>query len=146
MDADVTRQELATWAARFAAAVREGDIASGRRLFKEDVVGFGTRTRMMNGLDALVDHQWRHIWASTRNFDLDLEQMDCGVSQSGDMAWLGLAWRSEGRGLDDAWFSRHGRATFVLEKIANAWLCRHSHHSLDPVPEPLADVAPARTA
>ena len=51
MDEKVIRHELAAWASRFARAVREGDIPSGRWLFKEDVVGFGTRMRAMTGLD-----------------------------------------------------------------------------------------------
>jgi ketosteroid isomerase-like protein len=146
MDLNVIRQELVSWASHFAAAVRDGDISFGRDLFKEDVVGFGTRARLMNGLEELVDQQWRHIWANTRNFDFDLDQMDWGLSQSGDLAWLGLTWSSEGHGLDAKWFSRHGRATFVLEKTADRWLCGHSHHSLDPAPERFAPLAPMQTA
>jgi ketosteroid isomerase-like protein len=145
MDVNVIRQELAIWALRFAKAVREGDIPTARHLFKDDVVGFGTRTRVMNGLNALVDQQWRHIWTTTRNFDFNLDQMDWGVSQGGDLAWLGLTWSSEGLGLDVQWFSRHGRASFVLEKTSEGWVCGHSHHSLDPVPERLAPPTPTST-
>ena len=130
---------LRAWLEAFAASVRGGDYAGARGLFDAEVVGFGTRTVMMRGLDDLQARQWRYIWESTRGFGFDPASVVMGRSQDASQGWIAGRWSSEGRGPDGGWFARHGRASFVLSRRDGAWRCVHSHHSLDPAPEPLAE-------
>lgn len=129
---------LIGWLEDFSGCVRRGDYEGGRRLFDGDVLGFGTRTATMRGLDDLVAQQWRHIWGVTRGFAFDPATVAGGISEDGGLGWVAGVWSSEGRGEGGTWFTRRGRASFVLKRAEGGWRCLHSHHSLEPGPEPLA--------
>jgi ketosteroid isomerase-like protein len=144
MNGSALHNDVAAWAEAFALSVRSGDLDSGRSLFLANVLGFGTRSRVMTDLDQLVDQQWRHIWQGTRGFQFDLNSLQSGGTPT--VAWLAAEWTSEGHGHDGRWFPRRGRATFILEMTDGGWRCRHSHHSLDPTPEPLAAIVSGQTA
>lgn len=115
------------WLSTFVEAVRAGAIEEGRRLFSEDVVGYGALTPRMLGLDDLVDKQWRPTWrrvAAWRVTEVDL------VEHAGDLAALALCWE---RVNNDDHAVVHGRATLVLRRDGEAgWRCVHSHFSPDP--------------
>lgn len=129
MDADLV--EIRAWLEAFATTVRAVDYERGREMFSPDVVGFGTYAGIREGLDALEDGQWRHIWGVTRGFRFRLDELRAGAS--GNLAWVAVPWDSEGK-RDGQWFARPGRATLILECRDGRWLAIHSHFSLYPVP------------
>jgi ketosteroid isomerase-like protein len=124
-------EEVHQWLADFAQAVRARDIEKGRSLFAPDVVGFGTRTAFMAGLDALVEQQWRPIWNSTHGFCFQLDDVQAAIE--GNLAWAAAPWTSWGIANDGKNFQRRGRATYVLQRRGSKWLAVHSHHSLNPI-------------
>src|SRR6516225_219375 len=106
-------EDVRRWLADFSQAVRARDFAGGRALFAPEVVGFGTRTAKMTGLDSLVERQWQPIWNCTEGFTFDFN--DVHASIEGDLAWAAAAWESWGIAADGRKFQRLGRATYVLE-------------------------------
>jgi len=122
--------EIEQWLRRFAQAVRERDIDAGRELCDERIVSFGTAGVVLDGLDDLVDRQWREIWMTTRGFDFVYDTaMACDL----DEAVVAITrWRSSG--FDDAGepFPRSGRATIVLRRQDEGWQAIHTHFSIDP--------------
>jgi hypothetical protein len=63
------------------------DFGSYRRMFADDVVGFGTHMRLVNGLDELETEQWRSIWGRISDFRFVTETMSTGLSQDGLNGW-----------------------------------------------------------
>jgi ketosteroid isomerase-like protein len=124
--------DVQAWLDDFAGAVRAADYRAGRRLFAEDVLGFGTVGVVLDGIDALVERQWKRVWGVTSGFRFHADRLACGVD--GGRAWVGAAWTSQGRRPDGSPVDRHGRATYVLERRDGRWVAVHSHHSLDPAP------------
>ena len=119
------------WLETFAACVRARDYDAGRELFDNDVTAFGTVSNEMQGLDALVREQWRHVWGATEGFDFLSDTVH--VQTIGACAWAGAQWQSTGRRAVGRPFLRHGRATYVLRRNdAGIWLAVHSHHSFVP--------------
>lgn len=125
-------EQIRSWLAEFAEAVRAVDYEHGTTMFAPDVVGFGTYAGMRVGLEALVNGQWRNIWGVTRGFTFRLDELHMGIS--GDQAWVAVPWDSEGRHGSEDWFDRPGRATIILERRDGRWLARHTHFSLFPAP------------
>jgi ketosteroid isomerase-like protein len=123
-------QRIREWLEEFSDAVRNVDYERGKTMFAEDVVGFGTYASMLEGLDRLVEGQWKNIWGVTREFRFRLEEMHVGVS--GDLAWVAAPWDSEGQLSDGTWYDRPGRATIILERRNGKWLAKHTHLSLYP--------------
>ena len=127
------------WLTEMEACVRAEDYARCRAIFAADVVGFGTRTAIAVGLDALEHDQWRHIWGRIRGYTFLTDELSC--ARYGDGLWLGCPWISEGRGPDGDWRRRPGRMTAVLERRDGRWLAVHTHHSVvpDPAAQPRGD-------
>lgn len=117
------------WLRAFEAAVRARDFATGRTLFADDAVAFGTWARAVAGLDNIVREQWQNVWPRIREFRFDA---DARVQAAGDGAWIAAGWSTEATGPDGRPFSRPGRGSFVLERRAGTWLAVHSHFSLLP--------------
>lgn len=117
------------WLRTFEAAVRTKDFASGRRLFADDAVAFGTWARAVAGLDNVVREQWQNVWPRIREFRFD---RDARVRTRGESAWIASGWTTEATGPDGKPFTRPGRGTFVLERRDGRWLAVHSHFSLLP--------------
>ena len=115
------------WLSEFVEAVRTGDTDAGRSLFADDVVGYGTLTPRMLGLDDLVERQWGPTWERVEEWrltDVDV------VEQTEALAVLAFCWE---RVNNDDHTVVHGRATLVLRRRAgSAWRCIHSHFSSDP--------------
>jgi ketosteroid isomerase-like protein len=115
------------WLSEFVEAVRTGDTDAGRVLFADDVVGYGTLTPRMLGLDDLVEWQWRPTWERVETWQLT--DVDV-VEQTDALAVLAVCWK---RVNNDDHAVVHGRATLVLRRGAgSAWRCIHSHFSADP--------------
>ena len=123
------RAEFLAWLEAFAGHVREVDYGSARPLFHPDVLAFGTHRDVIPGLEAWVRTQWDNVWPRTSDFRFDLAGTH--VLASGDMAVLVAPWTSTGYDPDGATFERPGRATMVFNRIDGAWLCTHSHMSLN---------------
>ncbi len=117
------------WLQAFEVAVRARDFATGRTMFAEDAVAFGTWARAVAGLDNIMREQWHNVWPRIRDFRFDA---DARVRTSGDSAWIAAGWQTEVTGPDGRAFSRPGRGTFVLERRGGKWLAVHSHFSLLP--------------
>jgi ketosteroid isomerase-like protein len=133
----VTRHaSLAQWFTTWDAFVRARDFESARALFHPDVVGFGTHMRIVHGLDALEQQQWRSVWPTIRDFRFLVNELESGVSADGLQAWAIVPWTSTGFHEDGSEFDRPGRATviFVRERTDPdaPWLAIHTHISLAP--------------
>ena len=117
------------WLETFEAACRGRDFDTGRRMFAQDAVAFGTWATAVHGLDNIEREQWRNVWPRIRGFTFEPNPV---VQADGGTAWIAAGWRSEATGPDGKPFTRPGRATFILARRDGRWLCVHSHVSLQP--------------
>ena len=122
---------LHDWLDRFAGYVRDVDYASARPLFHTDVLAFGTHRDVIPGLEAWIATQWDNVWPRTTDFRFDLDGTQALASADGTMATVVAPWTSTGYMPDGTAFDRPGRATMVFSKFGDAWLCVHSHMSLN---------------
>ncbi len=118
-----------TWLDTFAGYVREVDYRSARPLFHPEVLAFGTHRDVIPGIDAWIATQWDNVWPRTADFRFDLAATH--VLASDAMAVVIAPWTSTGFGTDGTPFDRPGRATMVFSASSGAWLCVHSHMSLN---------------
>lgn len=117
------------WLDRFAALVRDVDYAGARPLFHPEVLAFGTHRDVIPGLEAWIATQWDNVWPRTSDFQFDLAGTH--VLADAGMAVVIAPWTSTGYHPDLTPFDRPGRATMVFSKADGAWLCVHSHMSLN---------------
>jgi ketosteroid isomerase-like protein len=122
-------QDALTWLSDFQAACRARDFDTGRRMFAQDAIAFGTWAMAVHGLDNIEREQWKNVWPRISGFTFDSKP---DVRGDGDTAWIAAGWRSEATGPDGKPFTRPGRATFILARREGRWLCVHSHVSLQP--------------
>ena len=122
-------QDVLGWLLQFEAACRARDFNTGRLMFAQDAVAFGTWAMAVHGLDNIEREQWRNVWPRIRGFTFEPKPE---VRIDGGTAWIAAGWRSEATGPDGKPFTRPGRATFILAHRAGRWLCVHSHVSLQP--------------
>ena len=122
------------WVLEWAACIRAVDYAAARAMFDPDVVSFGTRTRMMSGLDELERRQWRKVWPVTTGFRFDPERTRCEISPDRRIACVIAPWASKGKRGNGRAFTRRGRATIVLRRrtLRSPWRALHTHLSLNP--------------
>ena len=126
-----TRAEFVRWLETFAGYVREVDYASARPLFHSDVLAFGTHRDIISGLASWQTTQWDNVWPKTSDFRFDTENARVLVSKDNTMATVVVSWTSTGYQPDGVTFDRPGRATMVFHRHDGAWLCTHSHMSLN---------------
>lgn len=117
------------WLDRFAGYVREVDYASARGLFHPDLLAFGTHRDVIPGLEAWIATQWDNVWPRTADFRFDTASAH--VLADGAMAVVVAPWTSTGFSPEGAPFDRPGRATMVFHRASDAWICVHSHMSLN---------------
>jgi ketosteroid isomerase-like protein len=125
------RATFMDWLDRFAAMVREVDYASAKPLFHPEVLAFGTHRNVIPGLDAWVATQWDNVWPKTSDFRFDLDGTQVLAAADGSMAVLVAPWTSTGYHENGTTFDRPGRATMVFNRLDGAWVCTHSHMSLN---------------
>lgn len=123
------------WLAEWQRCIRQRDYEQARRLFHPRVRAFGTVAASVTGLDQLVARQWIAVWEHTRDFEFDPAGREVIIATSAHCV-LALTWRCTAlpRAGRPA-FLRSGRASIVLEDVAGALRCIHSHFSLDPMAE-----------
>jgi len=126
-----TRDYFVGWLEQFAGFVREVDYAAARPLFHPEVLAFGTHRDVISGLAAWQSTQWDNVWPKTSDFRFDTEAARVLVSADATMATVVVPWTSTGYQPDGSGFDRPGRATMVFRRQDDAWLCVHSHMSLN---------------
>lgn len=125
---------IRSWFLTWERFIRAVDYDSGRRMFADDVVGFGTHMQLLLGLDELVTQQWRSIWGNITDFRFDPATILTGTSEDGLTGWGLSLWTSTGYDRDHSPFERPGRVTVLLERSTTTddWLAVHTHLSLVP--------------
>ena len=118
------------WLVEMQSCVRAVDYDRARAIFRQDVVGFGTYSGVLDGLDHLVAGQWRNVWGTIRDFTFDLDEVRAGVE--GDLLWAACPWDSVGTRPDGTIFDRPDRVTVILVRDGDAWRAAHTHFSLYP--------------
>ena len=126
-----TRAYFIAWMERFAGYVREVDYAAARPLFHPDILAFGTHRDIISGLATWQATQWDNVWPKTSDFRFDTDAARILVSADNTMATVVVSWTSTGYTQNGAAFDRPGRATMVFHRHDGAWLCTHSHMSLN---------------
>ena len=126
-----TRAYFIAWLERFAGYVREVDYAAARPLFHPDILAFGTHRDIISGLATWQATQWDNVWPKTSDFRFDTDAARILASADNTMATVVVSWTSTGYTQNGAAFDRPGRATMVFHKNDGAWLCTHSHMSLN---------------
>ncbi len=126
-----TREHFVRWLERFAGLVRDVDYAAARPLFHPDILAFGTHRDIIDGLASWQATQWDNVWPRTSDFHFDTDAARVLVSCDNTMATVVVTWTSTGYHQDGTTFDRPGRATLILNKTDGAWLCTHSHMSLN---------------
>ena len=125
------RAHFLDWLDRFAGFVREVDYGSARPLFHPEVLAFGTHRDIIPGLEAWIATQWDNVWPRTTDFRFDVDGTYVLADAGELMAVVVTPWTSTGYGEDQVAFARPGRATMVFNKLEGAWVCTHSHMSLN---------------
>jgi len=126
-----TRAYFIAWLERFAGYVREVDYAAARPLFHPDILAFGTHRDIISGLATWQATQWDNVWPKTSDFRFDTDAARILVSADNTMATVVVSWTSTGYTQNGAAFDRPGRATMMFHRHDGAWLCTHSHMSLN---------------
>ncbi|MGN6673951.1 MAG: YybH family protein [Thermomicrobiales bacterium] len=119
------------WLTELQAAVRAVDYERGKAIFRPDVVGFGTFTGVLDGLDHLAADQWMNVWPRIREFTFRLD--DLRVGRAGALLWAACPWDSRGTRPDGTTYDRPGRATVILVQDDGRWRAAHTHFSLYPI-------------
>lgn len=129
------QQSLRNWLDTFSRCVREKDYSNGRAMFSNDVVGYGTWTDRMVGMDSLFDNQWSNVWPRTEGFTFDQEHAHFWLDNAEQPTQCTIAalWSSTGVGDDGERVKREGRSTIVLQRVAaGEWYAMHTHFSFFP--------------
>jgi len=122
-------QAVEKWFDAFGSYVAAESYEPARKMVAEDVVAFGTKAELVEGLDYLVDEQWKGIWPNIEEFTFE----DVRARGTGDRAWAAATWTSTGFDEDGEPFHRPGRATVVIRRDDDgAWRAIHTHFSLFP--------------
>lgn len=121
-------QAVEEWLDVFGSYVAAESYAPAREMVAEDVVSFGTKADLVEGLDYLVEQQWKGIWPKIQNFTFE----EVHAWGTADRAWGVATWTSTGFDADGTPYHRPGRATLTFERREGRWLAVHTHFSLDP--------------
>jgi catechol 2,3-dioxygenase-like lactoylglutathione lyase family enzyme/ketosteroid isomerase-like protein len=121
---------LREWLGALQACVRARDFDGGRRLCAPDVIAFGTVADFVEGVDRVMERQWRRVWPNIRDFTIRIDEARGAVRE--DQAWVAAPWDSQGVRPDGTTFPRPGRLTIAFVRHADRWLAVHTHFSLAP--------------
>jgi catechol 2,3-dioxygenase-like lactoylglutathione lyase family enzyme/ketosteroid isomerase-like protein len=121
---------IRAWLSRWEACVRAADFEGGRRLCAPDLIAFGTVAYFVEGIERVMEQQWRHVWPRIRDFTIRVDEARGAVV--GGAAWAAAPWDSTGVRGDGTTFARPGRLTIALARRDGRWLATHTHFSLSP--------------
>ena len=132
-------QSISTWLGQWGECIAALDFARARTLFVSEVVGFGTYSDLLVGLDDLESRQWRMVWPTIADFRFDLPGVWTETSPDRRLAHLATGWTSTGHDPEGRPFERPGRCTVTLRRgeVAAPWLGTHTHFSLNRGTSPL---------
>lgn len=122
------------WLEEWQALIRARDFQSARRLFRDDVLGFGTAVHAAYGLDDLVAAQWEVTWPRIEDFTFQADEGRIEIVADGTLALVATPWMSKGVRPSEETFDRGGRCTIVLARSSRGepWAAVHTHFSLAP--------------
>src|SRR5213076_2705612 len=121
---------IRAWLSRWEACVRAADFEGGRRLCAPDLVAFGTVAYVVEGIERVMEEQWRHVWPRIRDFTIRVDEARGAVVDGA--AWVAAPWDSTGVRGDGTTFARPGRLTIAFARRDGRWLATHTHFSLSP--------------
>lgn len=121
---------LRDWLRAWQERVRAGDFAGGRALCAPELLAFGTRADLVEGVERVEAEQWRRVWNDIRDFTVRVEEARGGIH--GDHGWVAARWDSLGVKPGGTTFPRPGRCTILFERRDGRWLATHTHFSLRP--------------
>ena len=112
--------------------VSQVDFDAARKMFEEEIVGFGTRTDTIEGLDNLIEKQWKSVWPTIKDFRFLTETLRIQVSPDRLFAIAAVVWESTGFHENQEAYIRPGRATVSLRRqnLRTEWKGTHTHLSL----------------
>ena len=127
-------QAISEWFKEWGNLVASVDFVSARRLFHDEVIGFGTFMDVVRGLEYLENRQWRSIWPTIEDFSFLVEELVSDVSSDGLHAYGIVPWTSTGIHQDGTHYPRPGRATVLFRRTSSGepWRAIHTHISLAP--------------
>jgi len=126
-------REIKEWLLLWQSFIRNKDYHSAMRLFRDDVWSFGTVSTSAHDLEDLVKSQWKVVWERTADFTFDTETVKLFPSGDDDLVVVAIQWFGKGFGEQAGqYFDRRGRASIVLEKLGDTFLCVHTHFSINP--------------
>ena len=145
MTASDDHDSIAGWLAEWGACIASLDFARAKKLFAPEVVGFGTWSDLLVGLDDLEARQWRVVWPFISDFRFDLDGLWTDVSPDRRLGQLAAGWASTGVHEDGTPFDRPGRCTVTLRRAdpASPWLGTHTHFSLNRDTPPVSYRSPS---
>lgn len=125
----ISDARVVEWMDAFAQCVRNADFQSGRTLFSDAAIGFGTVVSEYVDAEDLLTNQWSDVWPRTTDFRFD-EVL--ATWADGRTCTVAATWSSVGTDESQA-RSRAGRVTLVLREDAGGVLkAVHSHFSMLP--------------
>ncbi|MCY4454359.1 MAG: nuclear transport factor 2 family protein [Immundisolibacterales bacterium] len=139
------RRSVTLWLGTWGECIANLDFARARTLFAPEVVGFGTWSDLLSGIDDLETRQWRKVWPTISDFRFDLDSIWMDVSPDRRLGHAAAAWSSTGLDRDGRPFTRPGRCTVTLRRSGGAapWLGTHTHFSLNRGTPPVSYRDPA---
>lgn len=124
---------IKNWLLEWQSFIRNKDYHSAMYLFSDAVFSFGTVSNSVTSLEGLIAYQWKVVWERTTDFTFDMETMRLFLSCNDDLVVVAIQWFGKGvDGRAGQSFSRRGRASIVLQKEDEKFLCIHSHFSINP--------------
>ena len=126
------RDSITGWFEEWGACIARLDFVRARALFAPEVVGFGTYSDFLSGIEDLERRQWRKVWPSITCFRFELGGLWTEVSPDRRLGHAAVGWSSTGTDEKGLPFPRPGRCTVALRRADPfaAWLGTHTHFSL----------------
>ncbi len=108
------------------------DFESARPMFQEECISFGTWMDTVEGLDNLIEKQWKTIWPTIESFRFLTDTLRVQISPDRLFAIAIIVWESTGFCQNHKPYHRPGRATVSLNRLSlnSPWKGVHTHMSL----------------
>ena len=130
MSDDTGMKEVSLFLEKFSECVRNRDYDGGKELFCEDVYSFGTVAETVEGLDHLVEKQWKEVWPNTEGFRFETPSARVMGGGEGSGVCVCVNWFSNGISPNGETFPRRGRCTLFLKRVSGELNVWDSHFSL----------------